>query len=131
MSQQVLIWIMGICVILLAAAMATQALAGFQILRILKPLLVKQRQLTNESKQLKEAAGNTIRDVRPKLLGTYHVVRDLAETTARRASEWKQGVEQIPHPWARLRKSSARKPKRIRTNSAHGEPARPKIGEGN
>lgn len=106
---------MGICVILFAAAMIAQAVAGLQMLRIIRPLLQKQLQLTNEAKHLLEISETMIRDATPRLLTTGDKARDLAKTTAERASDWKRGLKGIAEPLARVGGSSRAKPKKIRT----------------
>lgn len=121
MSEEVLIWIMGICIILVAAAMATQAAAGFQLLRIIKPLLRQSRQLIHESKRLVELTETVVGDAKPRLVTTGGKARDFAKATAERASERKRGIEEIFEPLGRLRKSSRAKPRRIRTHP--GSPA--------
>lgn len=113
MSEQVLVWILGICVILFAAAMTVQAAAGFQLLRIIRPLLREKRQLINETKRLVELTQNMVGDAKPRLLSTSGKARDFAKMTAERASERKKGIAEIFEPLARLRKS---KPRRIRTH---------------
>ena len=115
MSEQVLVWIMGICVILFAAAMTAQAVAGFRILSIIKPLLHQRRQLTNEAKHLVEMTGTMIHEATPRLLTTSDKVLDLAKTTAGRASGWKRGVEEIAELLPRPGGSSRTKLKNTRT----------------
>ncbi len=116
MSEQVLVWIIGICVILFAAAMTVQAAAGFQLLRIIKPLLREKRQLIKESKRLVELTQNMVGDAKPRLLSTSSKARDFAKMTAERASERKRGIAEIFEPLAKLRRSSGAKPRRIRTH---------------
>jgi len=106
---------MGICVILFAAAMTAQAVAGFRILSIIKPLLHQRRQLTNEAKHLVEMTGTMIHEATPRLLTTSDKVRDLAKTTAGRASGWKRGVEEIAELLPRPGGSSRAKLKNTRT----------------
>ena len=115
MSEQLLVWIMGICVILCAAAMIVQAVAGFRILRIVTPFFQKGRQLTLEVKRLSEITGAMVREAKPRLLATIDKARDLAKMTAGRASDWKRGVEEIAEPLSRLAGSSRAKPRRIHT----------------
>jgi hypothetical protein len=110
-----LVWTMGTCVILCAAAMIVQAVAGFRILRIVTPFFQKGRQLTHEVKRLSEITGTIVRDAKPRLLATIDKARDLATITARRALDWKRGVEEIADPLARLRGSFRAKPARIHT----------------
>jgi hypothetical protein len=111
MSEQLLVWIMGICVILFATAMTAQAVAGFRILLIIKPFLHQRRQLTNEAKRLVEMTGTMLHEATPRLLTTSDKVRDLAKTTAERASGWKRGVEEIAELLPRPAGSSRAKPK--------------------
>jgi hypothetical protein len=115
MSEQLLVWIMGICVILFATAMTAQAVAGFRILLIIKPFLHQRRQLTDEAKHLLEMTGAMVREARPRLLATSDKARELAKMTAGRASDWKRGVEEIAEPFSRLGGSSKAKPRRIHT----------------
>jgi hypothetical protein len=123
MSEQLVVWIMGICVILFATAMTAQAVAGFRILLIIKPFLHQTRQLTNEAKRLVEMTGTMIHEATPRLFTTRDKVRDLAKTTAGRASGWKRGVEEIAELLPRPGGSSRAKPKGIR------EPAGPTSGQ--
>jgi hypothetical protein len=115
MSEQLLIWIMGICVMLCAAAMIAQAVAGFRILRIVRPFFQKRRQLTDEAKHLLEMTGAMVREAQPRLLATSDKARELAKMTSGRASDWKRGVEEIAEPFSRLGGSSKAKPRRIHT----------------
>jgi len=117
MSEELLVWIMGICVLLMVVAMAAQALAGLRILQLLTPFLEKQRQLVTEGKHLAETTTSVVRETKPGLSTTTNKVRDLAKATAERASEWKQGMAEIADSFARLRGSRRAKPRRIRTLS--------------
>jgi hypothetical protein len=115
MPEQPAVWIMGACVVLFAAAMIAQAAAGFRMLRIIKPLHHKKRQLVSEMKHLIEMTEQLVRDAKPKVAVTTGKVQELRKMTTQRASEWKQHAEEITEIVARFRKSRGGKPPDIRT----------------
>lgn len=115
MSQEFFNWIIGICVVVLAGAMALQGLAGLQILRILKPLLQKSRQLINEGKQVVEVSKTVVRDAKPGVLVTAAKARELADMAAARLRARKGELEELADPIRRLRGSPTAKPRRIQT----------------
>lgn len=121
---------MGVCVIVFAVAMAAQAAAGFQLLRIIKPLLNKKRQLINESKHLIEISENLVHEARPRLSTTVDKARGLAKRTSVQISEVRKGTEEIVEPLTRFHNSFRARPKRIRTSAptVSGLPQH-KIGE--
>jgi hypothetical protein len=115
MSQELFIWIIGTCVLVLAGAMALQGLAGLQILRVLKPLLQKNRQLINEGKQVVEVSKKVVLDVKPGVLVTIGKARELAETAGARLRARKGELDELADPIRRLRGSPQAKPRRIQT----------------
>jgi hypothetical protein len=116
MSQELFTWIIGICVLVLAGAMALQGLAGLQILRILKPLILKNRQLIKESKQVVEISKNVTRDAKPGLSSTAGKARELADMAAARFGERKREVAELAYGIRRLGRSPQAKPRRIQTS---------------
>lgn len=96
---------MGICVVLLAAAMVAQGVAGLQIFTALKPLLQKTKQLTNEGRQVALTAEEMFQTAKPKVLSTAGEARDLAKNFAECARGWKQGIDDAIEPLLRFRRS--------------------------
>lgn len=116
MSQELFTWILGICVLVLAGAMALQGLAGLHVLRILKPLILKNRQLIKESKQVVEISQNVTRDAKPGLSKTAGKARELADMASARFGERKREVAELADGIRRLRRSPKAKPRRIQTS---------------
>lgn len=115
MSQELFNWIIGSFVAVLAVAMALQGLAGLQILRVLKPLIQKNVQLVNESKQLVEVSKNVAREAKPGVSNTAAKGRELAGMAASRLGERKRELRELADPIRRLRRSPQAKPRTIQT----------------
>jgi hypothetical protein len=105
MPEQIAIWVVGICVILVAAALAAQGVAGFQILSAIRPLLRDSKQLTNEGEQLAAAAAELLKVTKPRVLSTAQEARDLARGVVEQARSWKAGAQNAVEPLLRFRQS--------------------------
>jgi hypothetical protein len=115
MSQEPFVWIIGICVLIFTASLILQGLAGLQILRIIRPLLQKNRQLMNESKHLVQMSQATVRDARPGVSITVAKARELANTTAAQIGARKLQVQGLTRPPRRLHSFHRPKPRRTQT----------------
>lgn len=112
MPETVFVWIIGLCIVLCAAAMITQAAAGFELLRIIKPLIEKKRQMLHESKTLVDTVEATLQVSKPKIASMRAHLSEFGKIAAADAVARKNDLADLLEPF---RRRALPKPRRIRT----------------
>src|SRR5690349_18605114 len=87
MPHDLLLWIMGVLIAVLAIAMGIQAWVGITLLLLFKPLSGKILQLRDETAKLVQNTRGLVKQTSPSVMTTSEKAQSLIKTTSVQVSE--------------------------------------------